>query len=68
MNTALSELYNENNKRYTHTHVLEIMKAIQKCKLSIADNDAYTIAQPNELQLKIHNMVIGSDCSRAFES
>jgi len=60
MNTALSDLYNENNKRYTHVHVLEIMKTLQKCKLTIADTitNIDTIAKPNDIQLKIQNMVM----------
>ena len=60
MNTALFDLYNENNKRYTHVHVLEIMKTLQKCKLTIADTiiNTDTIAKPNDIQSKIQNMVM----------
>jgi len=58
MNTALTELYDEDRLRYTHSHVLEIMKTLQKCKLTIGDTETYTIAQPTEIQSKIHSMVL----------
>jgi transposase len=60
MNAALSEFYKENAKTYTHTHVIEIMKALQKSKMTIGETgvSAYMIAQPTETQKKIQNIVL----------
>ena len=60
MNTALSGFYKENTKTYTHTHVIEIMKALQKSKMTIGETgvSTYMIAQPTEIQKKIQNMVL----------
>ena len=60
MNAALKDLYNEKAKSYTHTHVIEIMKTLQRFKMTVAGTlmDAYTIAHPNETQQKIQNMVL----------
>jgi len=61
MNAALKDLYNIEEKVYTHTHVIEIMKTLQKFKMTVAGTriTAYTIAQPNDIQQKIQNLVLG---------
>ena len=62
MNAALKDLYSEKAKTYTNTLVLEIMKTLQKFKMTVAGTQMgdYTIAYPNEMQQKIQNMVLAS--------
>lgn len=59
MNTALKTFYDE-NPSYTHMLVIEVMKVLQKVKLSIADIPCYSVAEPTPIQQKIQNAVLGS--------
>ena len=45
----------------TQNQIIESMKALQKCKLTIGDTLTDTIAEPNDLQQYIHNMVLNND-------
>ena len=65
MNTALADLYSDNEKTYTQNIVIEIMKSMQKCKMTIAGTNMNTdtIAHPNEIQATIQNMVLGVSAS-----
>jgi len=62
MNTALKDMYSDKTKAYTHSYIIEIMKTLQKLQLTIASlqMDAFTIAHPNDLQLKIRSLVLAS--------
>lgn len=56
LNKALALLYAK-NPNCTHNHVIEIMKSLQKCRLTVAGISAETIAEPTEKQLDIRNLV-----------
>jgi len=60
MNKALSGFYKENAKAYAHGHVIEVMKALQKCKMTMGDIEvpSYIIAQPTNAQKKIQELVL----------
>ena len=60
MNKALKSLYTSNSN-YTHHLVLEIMKTLQKSKMTVGNVTSYTIAEPNETQLKIQNLLLASN-------
>ena len=53
---ALKPLYQDFPK-FTQNHVMELMKSLQKFKMSVADTITYTVAAPSEVQLRIHNLV-----------
>ena len=61
MNTALSGFYKERAKASSHVHVIEIMKALQKCKMTVGKTSvsADMVAQPNETQKRIQDLVLG---------
>ena len=56
LNKALAPLYAE-KPNYTRDHIIEIMKLLQKSRLTIAGISTETIAEPTENQLKIQNLV-----------
>ena len=56
LNKALAPLYAE-KPNYTRSHVIEIMKSLQKCKLTVAGISAETIAEPTGSQLNIQHLV-----------
>jgi transposase len=60
MNISLKELYQEDTKKYTLSHVLEVLKSQQKYFITVGDTDiqSHTIANPTPLQEKIQNMVL----------
>lgn len=58
MNKALKPLYTEDGFKYTHNFVIETMKAIQKMKMTIGELETYTIAQSNETQKRIQELVL----------
>ena len=58
LNKLLIPFY-ANRPNYTRDHVLEVMKSLQKCKLTIADITTETIAEPTENQRIIQNLVAG---------
>ena len=60
MNKELADVYDSNND-YTHCYVLEVMKSLQKCKLTVGNTFFYAIAEPNELQKKVLKSTIGKD-------
>ena len=62
MNNALKDMYCEKEKFYTHTHIIEMMKTLQRFKLIVSplQMDSYSISHPNEIQLKIRNLVLAS--------
>jgi transposase len=59
-NTSLAPLYAENPIAYTHTQVIEIMKTLQKSKMSVAGSNifTYTISQPTHIQKKIRDLIL----------
>ena len=54
---ALKPLYFD-SPGLTQNHVLELMKSIQKVKMSVAGITTYTVAEPSETQLRIQNLVL----------
>jgi transposase len=56
LNKELAPFY-ANNPNYTRSHVIEIMKSLQKCRLTVAGISAETIAEPTENQLNILKLV-----------
>jgi hypothetical protein len=62
MNQSLKEIYRESKKKYTHSHVIEILKSQQKFVMKINDTDIQTrtIAEPNQIQEKIQNILLGT--------
>jgi len=62
MNVALKEFYKEDRKKYTHSHVIEILKAQQKflVKASDIELESYSIAEPTPTQEKIKNTILGN--------
>ena len=56
LNKALEPLYAE-KPNYTRSHVIEIMKSLQKCKLAIAGVSTEVIAEATEIQLNIQKLV-----------
>jgi len=61
MNASLKELYQEDAKKYTHSHVIEILKSQQKFLMKVGGTgiQSRVIANPSQLQEKIQNMVLG---------
>ena len=57
MNKALNPLYAEGGYKYTCNYVLETMKTLQKMKMTIGEVETYTIAEPNETQKHIQELV-----------
>jgi transposase len=62
MNTSLKDLYQEDAKKYTVSHVIEILKSQQKFTMTIGNIDIYShsVAKPTQLQEKIQNMLLGN--------
>ena len=58
LNKLLIPFY-ANRPNYTRDHVLEVMKSLQKCKLTIAGITTETIAELTENQRIIQNLVAG---------
>jgi type III secretory pathway component EscV len=60
MNKQLKELYKNNIKKITVQHVIEIMKTIQKCKISIKNTGVETskITSLSEKQKMIQDLVL----------
>ena len=60
MNCSLKELYKEDTKKYTHQHVIEVLKTQQKFVLQVGDTgiQSHTVAHPTQLQDRIQNMVL----------
>jgi len=58
LNKLLAPFYAK-NPQYTRDHVIEMMKSLQKCLLTIADISTETIAEPTENQQIIQNLVAG---------
>ena len=56
LNKALEPFYAE-KPDYTRSHIIEVMKNLQKCRLSIAGISTEAIAEATEIQLKIQNLV-----------
>jgi hypothetical protein len=56
LNKALAPFYVK-KPDYTRSHIIEIMKSLQKCKLTVAGISTETIAEPTENQLYIQNLV-----------
>ena len=58
MNKALKPLYSSDSE-YTQNQVLEVMKSLQKCKLTVGNIITEIIMEPNDAQSNIQNMVNG---------
>ena len=58
LNKLLAPFYSKNPK-YTHDQVIELMKTLQKSRLTVAGISTETIAEPTETQLIIQNLVSG---------
>lgn len=58
LNKLLAPFY-EANPSYTRDHVMEVMKSLQKCKLTIAGISTEIIAEPAENQRIIQNLAAG---------
>ena len=56
LNKALAPLC-EKHPNYTRSHLIEIMKSLQKSKLTVAGISTEIIAEPTEPQLNIQNLV-----------
>lgn len=56
-NKALSTLHKENPKTYTFTFLIEIMKSLQKSKITMGDVSTYIVASPSASQEKIQYLV-----------
>jgi transposase len=56
LNKLLAPFY-ESNPKYTRDHVMQVMKSLQKCKLTIAGISTETIAEPTENQRTIQNLI-----------
>ena|SRR5215469_6047426 len=61
MNSHLKELYLEDAKKYTHSHVIEVLKSQRKFVMIVGGTgiQSHVIATPTQLQEKIQNMVLG---------
>ena len=59
-NQLVKPLYDEDNKRYTQDHVIEIMKSLQKFDLAVGDvsTPATMVAKPNHIQNSILQLVL----------
>ena len=57
LNKALAPFFKGIKPNYTRQHTIEVMKAIQKCKLTVGGISSETIAAPNETQRIIQNLV-----------
>jgi transposase len=57
LNKALAPFFAEIRPNYTRDHVIEVMKTIQKSKLSLAGVTTEIMAEPNETQKIIQNLV-----------
>ena len=58
LNQALAPFYKK-NPNYTRDHVIEIMKSLQKCKLTVANISSEAVAEPTENQIIIQSLVAG---------
>jgi transposase len=58
MNKALETIY-ANNSDCSLDYVIEVMKSLQKSKLTVGDTVSYIIADPNEMQNNILYSTIG---------
>jgi transposase len=61
MNSYLKELYLEDAKKYTHSHVIEVLKSQQKFVMVVGDTgiQSHVVAAPTQLQEKIQNIILG---------
>jgi transposase len=61
MNTSLKELYQEDAKKYTQSHLIEILKSQQKFAIVVGETGirSHSIAHPTQLQEKIQNLILG---------
>ena len=61
MNGLLKELYEEDAKKYTQQHIIDLLKTQQKFDLQIGDIEAPSqkVAHPTKVQERIQNLVIG---------
>jgi len=57
MNKALELLYEEDKTKYTRDYVIETIKTVQKMKMTIGEIETYTIAESNEIQKHIQDLV-----------
>jgi len=62
MNASLKELYQEDAKKYTHSHVIELMKSQQKLLMEVGDPgiQSHVIANPAPVQERIQTMLLGA--------
>jgi len=58
MNKALDSLYQKYSE-YTHDYIIEVMKSLQKSKLSVGGTISDIIAEPGELQNQVLQLTIG---------
>ena len=58
MNKELTDFYSK-SEEYTNNYVIEVMKTLQKCKLSIGDTSSTIVSEPSVLQKEILNSVLG---------
>jgi len=54
----LTDFYSK-SEEYANNYVIEVMKTLQKCKLSIGDTSSTIVSEPSVLQKEILNSVLG---------